>query len=198
MSLRVETTIDASPEAVWAHLEDVASHVEWMADAVAIEFLTDRRQGTGTRFACLTQVWVFRTTDIMEITEWSPPRVMGVRHAGAVSGDGRFELHPTDPAARSAEPGRSDKPDRSAEPDHSDQPGQPGGTDEPGHSDQPGQPARSDEPGGSTTMTWTERLYFPWWMGGPLGATLARPVLRRIWRTNLARLKTLVEAAPRH
>ena len=122
-----------------------------MADAVAIEFLTDRRQGTGTRFACLTQVWVFRTTDIMEITEWSPPRVMGVRHAGAVSGEGRFELHP---AAASG----------------------------------------SDEPGGSTTMTWTERLYFPWWMGGSLGATLARPVLRRIWRANLTRLKTLVEA----
>lgn len=146
MSLRVENTIAAPPEAVWAHLEDIASHTEWMADAVAIDFLTEERRGTGTRFACRTRVGALHTTDLMEITEWSPPCRMGVRHTGAVSGEGRFELTPTGPA------------------------------------------------GGSTTMTWHETLRFPWWFGGPLGARLARPVLRRIWRGNLERLKALVEA----
>ncbi len=154
MSLRVETTIHASPEVVWGHLEDIASHTAWMADAVAIEFLTDRQQGEGTRFACRTRVGILSTTDLMEITEWSPPRRMGVRHSGAVSGEGRFELHPADPA--------------------------------------------DDSTADSTTMTWVEQMRFPWWFGGPLGATVARPVLRRVWRGNLNRLKDLVEAAAGH
>ena len=56
MSLRVETTIHAPPEVVWIHLEDIASHIEWMADAVSIEFLTAQRSGNGTRFSCKTRV----------------------------------------------------------------------------------------------------------------------------------------------
>jgi hypothetical protein len=48
---------------------------------------------------------------------------------------------------------------------------------------------------GRTQFTWAERLTFPWWMGGALGAFAAKPVLRAIWRRNLRRLKTIVEAA---
>jgi uncharacterized protein YndB with AHSA1/START domain len=49
--------------------------------------------------------------------------------------------------------------------------------------------------GGKTRFTWSERLTFPWWMGGSVGALAAKPVLRAIWRRNLRRLKTIVEAA---
>ena len=147
MRLRVETTIAAVPEAVWAHLEDIATHTEWMADAVAIDFLTAQRRGAGTRFACRTRVGPLRTTDLMEITEWSPPSRMGVRHTGAVSGEGHFELAP-------------------------------------------------EPTGHATRMVWHEGLRFPWWLGGPLGALGARPVLRRIWRGNLERLKARVESSP--
>ena len=41
---------------------------------------------------------------------------------------------------------------------------------------------------GGTTFEWDEQLRFPWWLGGVVGAWLARPVLRRIWRRNLAAL----------
>jgi carbon monoxide dehydrogenase subunit G len=46
------------------------------------------------------------------------------------------------------------------------------------------------ESGGVTTVTWREDLEFPWYFAGPLGAWLARPILRRIWRKNLERLAT--------
>lgn len=48
-------------------------------------------------------------------------------------------------------------------------------------------------PGGRTRFTWTEELDFPWWMGGKAGSALAGQVLRRVWRRNLATLKTHVE-----
>ena len=46
---------------------------------------------------------------------------------------------------------------------------------------------------GGTHFMWEERLVFPWWLAGPLGATAAVPVLRAVWRRNIRRLKALVE-----
>ena len=46
---------------------------------------------------------------------------------------------------------------------------------------------------GRTEFRWEEDLVFPWFMGGPVGAFFARPVLRLIWKRNLARLKCRVE-----
>ena len=93
--IRVATTIAAPPDDVWAAVEDVRSHVEWMADAEAIRFDGEQTSGVGTSFECDTKVGPLRLTDHMTITEWEPGRVMGVRHAGLVTGEGRFTLTPT-------------------------------------------------------------------------------------------------------
>ncbi len=135
----VSQDVAASPKVVWADLSDIASHVEWMADAETISFTGSRRSGVGVSFECITRVGPLRLTDQMEVTEWVPASVIGVSHRGLVSGEGRFRLTPL------------------------------------------------LGPGGSahTQFTWTESLRFRWFLGGPLAAVLAKPVLRRIWQRNL-------------
>ena len=47
--------------------------------------------------------------------------------------------------------------------------------------------------GNETQFSWDEQLTFPWWFGGPLGERLAHPIMARLWRGNLARLKSIIE-----
>lgn len=143
-TIRVHTTIDATPDQVWEAVEDIATHVEWMHDAVAIRFTSDSTAGVGTTFDCDTKVGPFRLTDQMEITAWDPPRTMGVRHVGVVTGSGEFTIDPAD--------------------------------------------------GGRSTFSWRERLVFPWWMGGPIGAFFGGFVLRLVWKRNLGNLRRLVDS----
>jgi uncharacterized protein YndB with AHSA1/START domain len=98
--ITVVTEIDAPPEQVWRVVEPIQDHVRWMRDAVAIRFEGDQTAGVGTRFVCATKVGPIRLDDRMEITEWVPGEVMGVRHAGVVTGTGRFTLTPIDLARR--------------------------------------------------------------------------------------------------
>lgn len=94
--ISVSVELDAPPERVWEVVEPVEDHVDWMADAVAIRFITDQTRGVGTRFECDTKVGPIRLTDHMEITEWDPGRAMGVRHTGIVTGSGVFTLEGID------------------------------------------------------------------------------------------------------
>ncbi|CAN5524307.1 SRPBCC family protein [soil metagenome] len=103
--IQVAIDIERSPTDVWQVVEPVETHVEWMQDAVRIDFTTDQRRGVGTRFMCRTKVGPMTLDDHMEITAWQPPTadepgVMGVSHSGLVSGSGRFELSPIDDGTR--------------------------------------------------------------------------------------------------
>jgi len=140
---------------VWAFVEPIERHVDWMTDAVAIRFQSEQVRGVGTAFLCDTRVGPIRLVDRMEITEWQPivdPSVaatgrMGVRHTGIVAGTGVFTIEPV-----------ADTPTR-------------------------------------TRFTWSERLDFPWYLGGRLGAIVGgRLVLGPLWRRNLQTLKRLIEA----
>ena len=93
-AIATSIVIEAPAAAVWAELADVASHAEWMVDAAAITFVGSQRSGTGTTFDCATRVGPLRLTDRMEVTEWTEPVVLGVRHTGLVTGRGRFMLGP--------------------------------------------------------------------------------------------------------
>ncbi len=98
----VSIDLDATPAQVWALVEPVERHVDWMADAVSIRFETDQTRGVGTSFLCDTKVGPIRLTDRMEITEWVPADDagtigrMGVRHTGIVTGTGVFTIEPID------------------------------------------------------------------------------------------------------
>lgn len=144
MRIHLCTTIGAPVDIVWRTVEDVETHIEWMADAEAIRFLSPQRKGVGTEFECLTRVGPLTTTDLMRVTEWEPGSTMGIEHRGLVTGAGRFTLRAVGLHL--------------------------------------------------TEFCWTEELHFPIRLGGPVGARLARPVLERIWRGNLARLRTRAEA----
>ena len=88
----MSTSLPAPVSVVWADVSDLASHVEWMADAASIEFTSPERAGVGAAFSCVTRIGPFRTVDRMEVVEWEEGRCIGVRHVGLVTGTGRFTL----------------------------------------------------------------------------------------------------------
>jgi hypothetical protein len=133
---------EATPDQVWADIEHLETHGEWMADAHDLRFVGTQRNGIGTTLENTTRVGPFRTKDTLSVTEWDPCAAMAIEHVGAVRGTGRFTLAPEDTGTR---------------------------------------------------FCWDEVLRFPWWMGGPAGERVAKPLLLRIWRKNLLVLKDRVE-----
>lgn len=146
MPVVASVLINAPVAEVWKEAADFASHVEWMADAESIEFVTDERTGVGTTMSVETRVGPLSTTDIIEVTEIEEPHRIAVIHRGAVSGHGEFRLEPVGEL--------------------------------------------------KTRFVWEETLEFPWYLGGPVGAAVAAPILGAIWRRNLRRLKLRVEGTP--
>lgn len=90
--ITVFVTIPAPIDVVWDDIADLATHVEWMADAESISFLTDHHTGPGTTMEVATRVGPFWLNDVMEFTAWDPPHRMAIKHEGLVTGVGEFVL----------------------------------------------------------------------------------------------------------
>ena len=93
ITIRVCTTIAAPPDEVWAAVEHIEHHIEWMQDAESITFRSEQHAGVGAEFDCLTRVGPLHTTDHFVVTVWEPGVAMGIEHRGAVTGDGEFRLY---------------------------------------------------------------------------------------------------------
>jgi len=92
--LRVSVTIRQPPRAVWAYLEQIERHPEWMRDCVAVRFEGRRRRGVGTHFVARTRVLGITLDDPMTVVRWERRRAIGVEHDGLVGGTGEFRLRP--------------------------------------------------------------------------------------------------------
>lgn len=138
-TIRVAIDVSQSPGVVWEELRHIEHHVNWMSDAVRIDFATDQREGVGTSFDCVTKIGPLVLVDKMTITSWIENSTMGVSHQGLVKGRGSFTL---------------------------------------------------SSRGTRTLISWREELFFPWWMGGSVGAFVASPVLASLWRKNLRKFAT--------
>lgn len=91
-TIEVSVDIPANIATVWADVERLESHVEWMADAESIEFLGDQKSGVGVVMRVLTRIGPLHTTDVIRVTSWVPESSIGVRHEGLVTGVGEFRL----------------------------------------------------------------------------------------------------------
>lgn len=90
--VRVSIVIDSSPAAVWEEVRRIDRHVDWMAEAHEISFLTERMGGLGTTYDCVTRIGPLRLVDRMTIAAWREGREITIRHRGAIAGTGRFTL----------------------------------------------------------------------------------------------------------
>ncbi|MDP6964297.1 MAG: SRPBCC family protein [Acidimicrobiales bacterium] len=145
MFIRITEEIEAPPEMVWNTISDIQTHVNWMADASEIRITSEQTEGVGVTFDCDTKVGPLRTTDKMQITEWTPNQTLTISHKGLVEGKGSFVLE-----------------------------------------------RNSD---GKTLFVWEESLDFPLLLGGRITGFFAKPVLKKIWKKNLYKLKHLVETS---
>lgn len=91
----VEIEIPRTIDEVWDDLRQLEQHLEWMADAERMDFLSESTRGLGVAMAVRTRVGPFVTTDVIEVREWDELHRIGVSHRGLVSGTGAFLLTPT-------------------------------------------------------------------------------------------------------
>jgi len=90
------TTLEASPEAVWAFVTSDGNDANWRGPWLrSVRQLTDGPWGVGTRYESLYRFFGRDEAVVVELTEVDPPRRLAWRQVGAGSlavNDGRYDL----------------------------------------------------------------------------------------------------------
>ncbi len=94
-TIKVEVQINQPIDQVWDDLAQLETHSEWMRDAESIEFMSEQRQGVGTKIRVPTRIGPLRTVDEIEFTSWEPPTRMAISHRGLFTGTGDISLRAT-------------------------------------------------------------------------------------------------------
>ena len=75
LTCKIDVTIAAPPERVWAGLIDIDRMGEWMKGLVRIEKLTEGPFGKGTQFRQVRKMYGREASEVFEVTEFDPPRM---------------------------------------------------------------------------------------------------------------------------
>jgi polyketide cyclase/dehydrase/lipid transport protein len=93
MKVGASVIVPAGPEDVWVVLLQWERQPEWMVDAVSVGVTSPGRTGVGTRIDVRTRILGLPVlTDLLEVTEWDPPRRLVVTRRGFVRGTGAWVL----------------------------------------------------------------------------------------------------------
>jgi hypothetical protein len=99
VTLEARVDVDAAPDVVWAAVTDWPTQGKWIPGTVVGVVEGDGRS-IGSRLFAFTGIADIGFLDIMEITEWQPPRRCRVRHLGRLlRGYGVFAVEPRGQAA---------------------------------------------------------------------------------------------------
>lgn len=78
LKCEIELTVAAPPERVWAGLVDIDRMGEWMKGFERNERLTEGPLGKGSQFRQTRKMYRHRAAEVFEVTEFDPPRVLGL------------------------------------------------------------------------------------------------------------------------
>ncbi|MFZ5817994.1 MAG: SRPBCC family protein [Bacillota bacterium] len=93
MEIQEKVTVQAPPEKVWGLVSDPRNAPRFNRMVQEIQDLQEKPGGVGTRWKAITQM-AGRVEIANEITEWDPPRRLGIRMQGPASGTLTFTLTP--------------------------------------------------------------------------------------------------------
>jgi acyl-CoA synthetase (AMP-forming)/AMP-acid ligase II/uncharacterized membrane protein len=96
MRVEEQICVDASPEDVWAVIEDFESYDRLVAGITRWENEDRRRRGKGSRYQMRMEVGSAQVGSLIEVVEWDPPRDMAWTSITGLDQRGRWRLREQD------------------------------------------------------------------------------------------------------